>query len=115
LADALVAGFMGYPGFERLQSIFAELLGSLMGPLAPEDQVPEELLGVRNMLATQAETWKQQWLQEGRQEGEVALLVRRFGALPGWAKDRIDSANRAALEEWGLGVLDVTRLEDVLA
>ena len=60
-----------------------------MGPLAPGIAVPEELLEVRNMLATRAETWKQQWLQEGRQEGrqegEAALLVRllerRFGVL----------------------------------
>lgn len=119
LADALVAWFVRYPAFGRLRSIFAELLGSLIGPLAPKDRVPEELLEVRNMLATRAETWKQQWLQEGRQEGEAALLVRqlerRFGALPGWAKDRIASANTAALEEWGLRVLDATNLEDVLA
>jgi hypothetical protein len=47
-----------------------------------------------------AEAWKQQWLQkgkqkdrqEGRQEGEAALLLRhlerRFGVLPGWARER---------------------------
>jgi hypothetical protein len=103
--------------------VFAELLGGLMGPLAPEVRVPEALLEVRNMLATRAETWKQQWLQEGeqkgRQEGEAALLLRllerRFGALPGWAKDRIATADTVALEEWGLRVLDAGSLDDVLA
>jgi hypothetical protein len=79
------------------------------------------------MLATRAEAWKQQWLQEGRQEGEqrgrqegeAALLLRqlerRFGALPGWARDRIAAADTAALEGWGLRILDAGSLEDVLA
>jgi flagellar biosynthesis/type III secretory pathway protein FliH len=109
-----------------------------MMPLAPEDRVPEELLEVRNMLATRAEAWKQQWLQEGRhegrlegeqrgrregeqrgrREGEAALLIRqlerRFGALPEWARDRIATGDAVALVEWGLRVLDARSLEDVL-
>jgi hypothetical protein len=80
--------------------------------------VPDELLEVRNMLATRAETWKQQWLREGEQRGEAALLVRqlerRFGALPDWARDRIATGDTVALEQWGLRVLDAGSLEDVL-
>ena len=114
LADAVLAWFARYPGFEALRSVFAELLGGLMGPLVPEVRVPEGLLEVRNMLATRAEAWKQQWLQEGeqrgrqegRQQGEAALLLRllerRFGPLPDWARDRIAAADTAALEAWGL-------------
>jgi hypothetical protein len=98
-----------------------------MGPLAPEVRAPEELLEVRNMLASRAENWKQQWLQEGEQRveqkgrraGEAALLVRllerRFGALPGWAKDRVAAADSVALEKWGLRVLDAGGLNDILA
>ena len=79
------------------------------------------------MLATRAETWKQQWLLEGRQEGEqmgrrageaallLRLLERRFGPLPDWAKDRIASADTVSLEEWGFRVLDAGSLEIVLA
>jgi len=131
LADALVAWFVRHPGFEALRSIFAGMLGGLMEPLAPGMVVPEELLEVRNMLATRAETWKQQWLQEGeqkgreegeqrgRREGEAALLVRqlerRFGVLPSWARDRIATGDTVALEEWGLRVLDARSLEDVLS
>jgi len=135
LADAVLAWFGRYPGFAGLRSVFAELLGGMMGPLAPEVRVPEELLEVRNMLASRAENWKQQWLQEGeqkgeqrgrregeqrgRREGEAALLLRllerRFGALPLWAKDRIATADSVALEEWGLRVLDAGGLDDVLA
>lgn len=118
LTDAVIAWFAGHPGFERLRSVFAELVGAMMGPLAPGIRVPDDLLEVRNMLASRAENWKQQWLQEGRQEGEQALLIRllerRFGALPGWAGDRIAAADSAALEEWGLRVLDAGSLDDVL-
>ena len=42
-------------------------------------------------------------------------LERRFGALPGWASDRIATADSVALEEWGLRVLDARSLDDVFA
>jgi hypothetical protein len=123
LADAVLAWFVRYPWFAGLRSVFAELLGGMIGPLASEVRVPEELLEVRNMLASRAENWKQQWLQEGRQEGRqegeaillMRLLERRFGALPDWAKKRIATADSVALEEWGLRVLDAGSLGDVLA
>jgi hypothetical protein len=126
LADAVLAWFGRHPGFEGLRPLFAELLGGLMGPLAPGVRVPEELLEVRNMLATRAEDWKRQWLQEGRAEGlteglvkgEAALLLRllerRFGALPAEVRDRVAGADAAALETWGLRVLDAGSLDDVL-
>lgn len=127
LADAVLAWFGRHPGFAALRSVFAEMLGGMMGPLVADVRVPEGLLEVRNMLATRAETWKQQWLQEGklkgeqegRQKGEAAMLLRqlerRFGALPGWASDRIATADSVALEEWGLRVLDAGSLDDVFA
>jgi hypothetical protein len=126
LADAVLAWFGRHPGFDGLRPLFAELLGGLMGPLAPGVRVPEELLEVRNMLATRAEEWKRQWLQEGRVEGrmegrlegEAALLLRllerRFGALPAGVRDRIATADAAALEAWSLRVLDAATLDDVL-
>jgi hypothetical protein len=134
LVDAVLAWFRRHPGLEAVQSIFATLVGALLAPLAPGVRVPDELLEVRNMLATRAEAWKQQWLQEGeqrgrqegqqegeqkgRQAGEAAILLRqlgrRFGALPGWAQDRIAVADTTALEEWSLRLLDAGSLEDVL-
>jgi hypothetical protein len=39
-------------------------------------------------------------------------LERRFGALPGWDLDRIAAADTAALEDWGLRVLDAGSLDD---
>ncbi len=127
VADAVLAWFAGHPGLEALRPVFAALLGGMMGSLAPEARMPEELREVRDMLAARAETWKQQWLREGRragedigrQMGEAALLTRLlerwFGALPGWARDRIATADTAALEEWGPRVLDAKTLDDVFA
>jgi hypothetical protein len=147
LVDAVLGWFRRHPGFAAVRPAFTALLGAIMAPLAPAVRVPDELLEVRNMLATRAEAWKQQWLlegeqkgrqeghregeqkgrqegrqegrQKGRQEGEAALLLRllerRFGVLPGWARDRIAAADTAALEEWGLRVLDAASLDDVLA
>jgi hypothetical protein len=120
LVDAVLAWFRRHQGFEDTMAVFAGLLGAL---LAPGVRVPEELSEVRNMLATRAETWKRQWLQEGelkgRLEGGAALLVRqlesRFGVLPDWARDRIAAADSAALETWGLRLLKAESLDDVLA
>jgi hypothetical protein len=44
----------------------------------------------------------------------LRLLERRFGALPGWASDRIATADTVALEEWSLRVFDAASLDDVL-
>lgn len=118
MTDAVLAWFGSHPGFAGLRSVFAELLGGLMGPLTPGVKIPEALLEVRNMLATRAETWKQQWLAEGRLKGEAGLLIRqlerRFGALPDWAQDRIATSDIEAVEEWGLRVLDAGSLDEVL-
>jgi hypothetical protein len=57
--------------------------------------------------------------QKGRREGEATLLLRllerRFRALPGWAKDRIATADSVALQKWGLRVLDAGGLDEILA
>jgi flagellar biosynthesis/type III secretory pathway protein FliH len=109
-----------------------------LAPLVPWRRVPDEWLEDESTLETLVERWerkhqenaqraeqkgrqegRQEGEQKGRQEGEAALLrrqlERRFGALPDWARDRIAAADSAALEEWGLRVLDAGSLDDVLA
>jgi hypothetical protein len=57
-------------------------------------------------------------LQEGRQEGEVAILRRqiekRFGSLPAWADERLAGASTEQLEGLATRVLDVPSLEELL-
>ena len=55
----------------------------------------------------------------GETKGETALLrrqlVRRFGALPEWVKEKLAGAELEQLEDWGLRLLDAKRLEEVFA
>jgi len=127
LADEVMAWFAGHPGFAAARKVLVEVLGAAMAPRAPGMRVPDELLEVRNMLATRMEKWmeesKQQGLlegeQRGRQSGKAALLLRmlehRFGVLPEWARDRVLAADSDMTEEWGLRVLDAASLDEVFA
>ena len=57
-------------------------------------------------------------LEKGQQQGQIRvlqkLLSKRFGAVPGWAEQRILSARSEQLEDWSLRVLDGKSLEEVL-
>jgi len=59
----------------------------------------------------------QEGLQEGIQRSEVSLLmrqlVRRFGALPSWAEQRLEQASLEELERWADRVLDPSTLAEV--
>jgi hypothetical protein len=132
-ADAVLAWLGRHPEFAAVRGVFAELLGAVVAPLRPGIRVPEDLLEMRNMLATRAEKWIQNWeqqgiqkgmqkglqqgLQQGLQKGEAALLLRqmerRFGALPGWVTDRVLAADTQAIEAWGLRILDAASLDDM--
>ncbi len=83
------------------------------------------------MLATRMEKWMEESKQQGRLEGEqlgeqrgrqsgkapllLRQLKRRFGVLPGWARDRVLAADTDTMEEWGLRVLDAASLDEVFA
>lgn len=55
----------------------------------------------------------------GEARGEARLLrkqlIRRFGALPGWAELRLIDAEPAQLEAWGERVLEAPSLDEVFA
>ena len=58
-----------------------------------------------------------QGLQQGRQEGELAILRRliqkRFGPLPAWADERLTKSSIADLEDLSLRLLDVSNINDL--
>jgi flagellar biosynthesis/type III secretory pathway protein FliH len=58
-----------------------------------------------------------QGLSQGRQQGQLELitrlLTRRFGALPDWARARLQAAHADQLEQWADRVLDAATLEAV--
>jgi hypothetical protein len=140
---ALRSWFKVNPAPETLRMLFIELMRGAMEPLAPGVLVPNNLWESENVLAAEVEAWKrqltqqarkegrQEGLQKGRQEGEeigeqrghrkgelallLRLLERRFGPLPAWVRERVSAAETAALEAWGLRVLDAESLDDVFA
>jgi hypothetical protein len=65
-----------------------------------------------------AKKYVAQGRDEGRKEGERALLLRllrsRFGELPVAAAARVESAEIAVLERWGERVLSAKTLAEVL-
>ena len=69
------------------------------------------------MYATRMEEWTAEIRQEGRQEGESAvllrLLTRRFGALGEAESERVRKANSAELEQWADNIFDARTLDDV--
>jgi hypothetical protein len=56
--------------------------------------------------------------KRGLREGELTVLRRliekRFGAIPGWAEERLASLSAAELEELSVRVLDAESIEDLL-
>ncbi len=122
IADALIAWLARHPGLSQARAVFVELLSAVMARSGVGPQVAEDFLDMRSRLLERAEQWQQEWLREGRQEGrregEVELLLRqlerRFGALADPIKDRVRAADIAALEEWGVRILDARSLDDVL-
>jgi predicted transposase YdaD len=56
--------------------------------------------------------------QEGRQEGEREIVLRmaekRFGPIPGWARQKLDAMSLADLEDTALRLLDSPGLEELL-
>ena len=91
----------------------------------------EDFSEVQVMLATRMQQWEQELIEKGVERGvekgiERGMVIgeaeflrrqlnRRFGALPAWVDARLEAADRDALEQWGIRVLDATTLEAVFA
>ncbi len=91
---------------------------------AADDRASVERLTVTGkMLLERIEKWiadaQTAGHQEGRQQGAAALLLRllerRFGPLTGRARKRVQEAEIAHLEQWGMRLLDARNLADVFA
>ncbi len=60
---------------------------------------------------------REEGMQQGMQQGEARvlrhLLTRRFGALPEWVEQRLNSATAEQIEAWAERVIDADKLETV--
>jgi hypothetical protein len=94
---------------------------------ARQGDIPElnDLDEVKNMISTRVETWTQELLTQGRQEGQISgllagqatalrrLLDRRFGAIPAAIDGQIQTANSTQVEAWFDLAMDATRLDQI--
>ncbi len=87
----------------------------------PKDDTLEinDLDEVMTMLEERMGQWSQKWKQEGKMEGEAAVLERqllkRFGPLNPTTEQKLKTATLAQLEVWTDRILDATRIEDVFS
>jgi len=125
--EALMGWFADHPGYSDEAEVFGDLLRALFTRLDPDMPVPGNPLETRNMLVERVEQWiadgklagRQEGLQEGLQKGEAAMLLRllegRFGALPDAVRQRVQAADLAMLQTWGMRILDAESLDGVFA
>ena len=111
------------PAQNNLRRIIKEWLLSLLKNHLPDTQVNElrDLTEIETMLAR---SWSEKWLEQGRNEGiekgEIKgeatvltkLLTKRFGELPNWALEKLDSADLQQLEKWTERLFDSENLSD---
>jgi hypothetical protein len=121
LIEEVIGWFRQHEGFAELKRLVHELIEQAIHSVAPRVQIPDDLLEMKSMLATIGEVWKQQWLAEGKAEGEikgragalVRLLVKRFGALAPPLRERIHKADLATIEIWFDRAIDAPDLPSV--
>jgi hypothetical protein len=58
-------------------------------------------------------------VKKGKMDGMKGLLAtqlqKKFGQLPDWARERLDSADPSSIEKWGCAILQKGSLEEVFA
>ncbi|CAK0755718.1 transposase [Azospirillaceae bacterium] len=123
LIDEVIGWFRSHPGYEELKQLFTEVVvQSVQNMDGREDvQLPDDLMEVRNMLATRTHEWKRQILAEGKAEGETTgkanmllrQLCRRFKSVPSHTEDRIRKASSEQLDEWMDQLMDAISLDDI--
>ena len=91
----------------RKMPIFIDILeNKVLGPEYKRGLQEGELIG------------EQRGKREGELKGELKVLRRqiekRFGAMPGWAEERLATRTTSELEELSVRLLDAQSLEDLL-
>lgn len=71
--------------------------------------------GIEHGMAQGVKQGMQQGMQQGQARLLAHLLTQRFGELPAWAKERLDSASDAELQAWGSAILSADALQAVFA
>jgi hypothetical protein len=102
----------------RERQLALEQLMILSGLRGLEPKVRKEAKNMPFVIDLMENEFYREAIDKGRAKGRMevlqAQLTRRFGRLPAWSKERLESATPRQLEAWALKVLDAKKLEDVL-
>ncbi len=120
-ALASLGWFRAHPGYEELKRLFTELVRQAIEGVGVTVTIPDDLMEMKTMLATQGEAWKQQWKAEGEAEGIakgqartlLRLVDRRFGPVSEAVRARVNGADLDTLDRWLDRVLDAPTLDAV--
>lgn len=112
---------------QRILDLFAVIDWLMRLPVDLEQKLTEDIRRIEEEHKMQyvtsierlaREDGREDGLSEGQQRQARRTLQlqlsRRFGAVPGWAEERIHSAGVDQLETWALRVLDEKSVEEVL-
>ena len=103
---------------ENIQGLFHVINWLMQLPESMEERLMteyialEEGLTVEEMCSHDRVVYKQA-AAESEAKLIRRLLKKRFGDLPEWVDERLDSADTDTLEEWGENLLDAESLEEV--
>jgi hypothetical protein len=127
LIDEVIGWFRRHPGYVDLKRLFTELVRQAIEGFGASLPVPDDLVEMKTMLATQGPAWQRQWFAEGKAEGMaegeakgkavalVRLLEKRGGPLPDEIRQRIFAADAATLEVWFDRAIEASDLNSVFA
>jgi hypothetical protein len=85
-----------------------------------DDIMDHDLLGpeYKRGLAQGRDQGREKWLEEGRREGELTVLLRqignRFGVVPAALRDRLEKMSLPEIETLAVRLLDARNLDELL-
>jgi predicted transposase YdaD len=104
----LISGFIDT--YLRLNTEEEQLFQAEVSTIEPSEQ--EAVMEI-------VTSWMEQGIEQGRQQGEVALILRqlkrRLGEVPAELEERIRSLSIAQLEDLGEALLDFSDTSDLVA
>ncbi len=104
---------------ERFERYGEQDLREIIRAVMPEEEEKMMSQFAQEVIAKEKPEWAQMVRQEGRQEGEATMLLHQlqqcFGSLPSWATEKVQSADQATLETWGIRIFKAQSLEELFA
>lgn len=125
--DRVVAIIQADPDKARIDAIITRWLKRHLQRLGAGVNLDrlDSLMEDRDMLADNLENWAKRERQEGRTEGRSegrtegfssllkTQLAFKFGELPSWVDEKLDSATDAQLSTWGTRLLTAETLDEL--